>query len=116
MAPLLSGGLGRAHVAGESGVVRTGVGPYLAGPGLDDRETGPVTVPVHDIRAPLAGRVAGDDRHVHGRRICPEREAVDRHVPRRSHISARRWVPLAVGDRPLVEADSGTVDLSRVVA
>src|SRR5580704_2775066 len=74
--------LGRAHVASEGGVTVTGVSPYLVGPGLDDGESGPVTVPVHHVRTPLAGRVACDDRHVHGRRIWPERETVDRHVSR----------------------------------
>lgn len=64
----------------------------------------------------LAGRVVGDDRHVHSRRICPEDEAIDRHVPGRGHVSARRRVPFSVGDALLVEAVGGAVDLSRVVA
>jgi hypothetical protein len=49
--PLLGLGRGRAHVAGQGGVVVAGVGHRLVGPGLDDGEAGPVPVPVHHVRA-----------------------------------------------------------------
>ena len=64
--PSSAQGLGRADEAGQGGVAVASVGHHLVGPGLDDRESSPIPVTVHHIRAWLAGQVVGDDRHVHG--------------------------------------------------